>query len=208
MLRVVFHTPEIPPNTGNAIRLVACAPAELHLVEPLGFTLEDKQLRRAGLDYHDLARVFVHESLDACFEALGVDGAHPEIAGGASYRGVAGDALQRGVTGDAPERGVAGGAPERGVAGGVSADRVGGARVFAFTRDAATSYCDIGYRGDDVLLFGRESDGLPDAVLDDPRVSERVRFPMLPGRRSLNLSNCAAIAVYEAWRQLGFAPEL
>lgn len=150
MLRVVFHQPEIPPNTGNAIRLVACAPAELHLIEPLGFTLEDKQLRRAGLDYHDLARVTVHPSLDDCLAQLS------------------------------------------------------GARIFAFTRDATTSYADIAYRADDVLLFGRESDGLPDDVLADPRITERVRLPMLPGRRSLNLSNCAAIAVYEAWRQLGF----
>lgn len=152
MFRVVFHQPEIPPNTGNAIRLVACTPAELHLVEPLGFTLEDKQLRRAGLDYHDLADVHVHPSLDACLA---------------------------GFT-DQP-------------------------RIFAFTRKATTTYTDIVYRDGDVLLFGRESDGLPDAVLDDPRISERVTLPMLPGRRSLNLSNTAAIAVYEAWRQHSFS---
>ena len=163
MLRVVFHQPQIPPNTGNAIRLVACTPAELHLVEPMGFTLEDKQLRRAGLDYHDLARVFVHPSLDDCFDAL-------EMTGPAAVSGPA--------------------------------------RVLAFTRAATTSYADVEYRSDDVLLFGRESDGLPDGVLEHPRVTERLRFPMLPGRRSLNLSNCAAIAVYEAWRQLGFAAEL
>lgn len=151
MFRVVFHQPEIPPNTGNAIRLVACTPTELHLVEPLGFTLEDKQLRRAGLDYHDLADVHVHPSLDACLD--GFD--------------------------DQP-------------------------RIFAFTRKATTRYTDIAYRDGDVLLFGRESDGLPDEVLDDPRISERITLPMLPGRRSLNLSNTAAIAVYEAWRQHSF----
>lgn len=151
MLRVVFHQPEIPPNTGNAIRLVACAPAELHLIEPLGFTLKDKQLRRAGLDYHDLAKVHVHPSLDACLDGFSD---HP--------------------------------------------------RVFAFTRGGSASYAEIAYRDGDVLLFGRESDGLPPAVLASPRVTERVHLPMLPGRRSLNLSNSAAIAVYEAWRQVGF----
>lgn len=150
MFRVVFHQPEIPPNTGNAIRLVACTPTELHLIEPLGFTVADKQLRRAGLDYHDLARVTVHHSLDDCLAQFS------------------------------------------------------GARVFAFTRDARTCYADIAYQPGDVLLFGRESDGLPDDVLADPRMTEQVRFPMLPGRRSLNLANCAAIAVYEAWRQQGF----
>ena len=151
MFRLVFHQPEIPPNTGNAIRLVACTPTELHLVEPLGFTLEDKQLRRAGLDYHDLAVMTVHPSFDECLGSF--------------------------------EDGV---------------------RVFAFTRRATTLYTDIAYRDGDVLLFGRESDGLPDDVLGDPRVTERVTLPMLPGRRSMNLANCASIAVYEAWRQHSF----
>ncbi|GAB3311107.1 tRNA (uridine(34)/cytosine(34)/5-carboxymethylaminomethyluridine(34)-2'-O)-methyltransferase TrmL [Epidermidibacterium keratini] len=150
MFHVVFYQPQIPPNTGNAIRLVACTGATLHLIEPLGFTLEDKQLRRAGLDYHDLAQVAVHPSLDACL------------------------------------------------------DQLTGSRVFAFTRHASASYADIAYAPGDVLLFGREEDGLPAAVLDHPRVSEQVRFPMIEGRRSLNLSNCAAIATYEAWRQNGF----
>lgn len=159
MLRVVFYQPQIPPNTGNAIRLVACAPAELHLVEPLGFNLEDKQLRRAGLDYHDLARVFTHANLDDCFATL--DAVTPQPA-----------------------------------------------RVFAFTSTATTVYSQVDYRPDDILLFGREADGLPADVLAHPRLTEHIRFPMLPGRRSLNLSNCAAIAVYEAWRQLGYAEQL
>ncbi|MFV0535657.1 MAG: tRNA (cytidine(34)-2'-O)-methyltransferase [Cumulibacter sp.] len=156
MLRIVFHNPEIPPNTGNAIRLAACTPAELHLVEPLGFSLEDKQLRRAGLDYHDLARVFIHPSLDACFAALDAGQAQPP-------------------------------------------------RVFAFTSSATTVHSSVEYRPDDVLLFGRESDGLPEEILAHPRLRERLRIPMRAGRRSLNLSNSAAIVVYEAWRQLGYA---
>jgi tRNA (cytidine/uridine-2'-O-)-methyltransferase len=166
---IAFHEPRIPQNTGNAIRLAAVTGAPLHLVEPLGFDLSEPKLRRAGLDYHDLARVFVHPSLDACFRDLGIPGSDGALTPTAS---------------------------------------VDGARVFAFTRDATVSYSDIEYRSDDVLLFGCESDGLPDPALADPRVTERVRFPMLPGRRSLNLSNCAAIAVYEAWRQLGFSSEL
>ena len=150
LIRVVFWEPEIPGNTGNAIRLTACTPAELHLIEPLGFNFEDKQLRRAGLDYHDLARVVVHPDADTAFAAL-----QP-------------------------------------------------ARIFAFTRNAATSYADIAYRPGDVLLFGRESVGLSAEVLAHPAVTEQVRLPMLAARRSLNLSNCAAIGLFEAWRQLGF----
>lgn len=182
MLRVVFHQPEIPPNTGNAIRLVACVPAELHLIEPLGFTLQDKQLRRAGLDYHDLARVFVHRSLEDCLAALDGAGASAPQTGG--------------VDASAQQTG--------------GAVRVGGEppRMFAYTRDATVRYSDVTYRADDVLLFGRESDGLPADVVRHARVTERLQLPMLPGRRSLNLSNCAAIAVYEAWRQLGFAADL
>ena len=151
MLHVVFVEPCIPGNTGNAIRTAAVTGTHLHLVEPLAFSLEDAQLRRAGLDYHDLAVVTVHPSVAALWEALGP------------------------------------------------------ARVFAFTSHASTSYVDIDYADGDVLVFGGEPDGLPAAVLADPHVTERVRIPMLPGRRSLNLSNSAAIATYEAWRQLGFA---
>ncbi|WP_427018680.1 tRNA (cytidine(34)-2'-O)-methyltransferase [Pseudarthrobacter sp. P1] len=151
MFRILFYTPEIPGNTGNAIRLAAITGAELHLVEPLGFQLEDSKLRRAGLDYHDLAVLHVHPNLEAAWEAL---------------------------------------APER---------------VFAFTSDGEASYTDIAYQKGDVLLFGPESVGLPDAVKRDPHVTSRVRLPMLPSLRSLNLANAASIAVYEAWRQHGFA---
>lgn len=151
MFHIVFHEPRIPPNTGNAIRLVACTGATLHLVEPLGFELSDAHLRRAGLDYHDLARVVVHEDLDAALATIGP------------------------------------------------------ARVFAFTGHAGASFADVRYQPGDVLLFGTEPSGLPPEVLQDPRVTERVRIPMLPGVRSMNLANCAAIATYEAWRQHGFA---
>ena len=150
MFHLVFVEPRIPPNTGNAIRLVAATGAHLHLVEPLGFTMTDAQLRRAGLDYHDLARVTVHPTLDDLWQA------------------------------------------------------VMPAAVYAFTASATTRFTDIAYRPDDVLLFGPEPTGLAPEVLADPHVTERVRIPMLAGRRSLNLSNSAAIAAYEAWRQLGF----
>ncbi|MCC3273990.1 tRNA (cytidine(34)-2'-O)-methyltransferase [Arthrobacter zhangbolii] len=151
MFRILFHTPEIPGNTGNAIRLAAITGAELHLVEPLGFSLEDSKLRRAGLDYHDLAVLHVHKTLQDAWDTL-----QPE-------------------------------------------------RVFAFTSDGDTSYTDIEYRAGDVLMFGRESVGLPAEVKEDPHVTARVRLPMLPSLRSLNLANSASIAVYEAWRQHGFA---
>ena len=151
MFRILFHTPEIPGNTGNAIRLAAITGAQLHLVEPLGFDFSDAKLRRAGLDYHDLAVVTVHPDIDAAWAAL-----KPE-------------------------------------------------RVFAFTSDGEASYTEISYRPGDVLLFGRESDGLPQELKHDPHVTARVRLPMLPALRSLNLANAASIAVYEAWRQNGFA---
>lgn len=150
-LQIIFHTPEIPGNTGNAIRLAAVTGAHLHLVEPLGFDLSDAKLRRAGLDYHDLAHVTVHANLDHLWDTLG--------------------------------------------------DK----RIIAFTTHTSTIFTDVTYTPDDVLLFGRESTGLPPEVVTDPHVTLQVRIPMLPGRRSLNLANSASIAVYEAWRQLGFA---
>ena len=148
---IVFLSPRIAPNTGNAIRMVAATGCELHLVKPLGFDLSDPKLRRAGLDYHDLASVTVHESLDDAWAALGQT------------------------------------------------------RVYAFTAHAQTSFADISYQPGDVLLFGPEPDGLDQATLTDPHITALVRIPMLAGRRSLNLSNAAAVAAYEAWRQHGFA---
>ncbi|MGD1172942.1 tRNA (cytidine(34)-2'-O)-methyltransferase [Mycobacterium seoulense] len=150
MFKLMFYSPRIPPNTGNAIRTAAATGCELHLVEPLGFDLSEPQLRRAGLDYHDLASVTVHPSLQAAWDALWP------------------------------------------------------ARVFAFTAQSATPFADVGYRAGDVLLFGPEPTGLDAATLADPHITERVRIPMLAGRRSLNLSNAAAVAVYEAWRQHGY----
>jgi tRNA (cytidine/uridine-2'-O-)-methyltransferase len=151
MFHVLFHEPRIAGNTGNAIRLSAATGSHLHLVEPLGFDLEDAKLRRAGLDYHDLAAVTVHPSLEAAFAQL---------------------------------------LP---------------ARVFAFTTQATTRYTDVAYEPGDVLMFGAEPTGLPDAVQHDARVTDRLRLPMLASRRSMNLANCASIAVYEAWRQHDFA---
>ena len=150
MFRVLFYSPRIAPNTGNAIRLVAVTGCELHLVEPLGFDLSEPKLRRAGLDYHDLASVTVHESMPAALRALSFP------------------------------------------------------RVFAFTARADTSFADVAYRAGDVLMFGPEPTGLDDTVLADPHITARVRIPMIAGRRSLNLANAAAVAVYEAWRQHGF----
>ncbi len=150
MLRIAFHRPCIPANTGNAIRMVAATGFQLHLIGPLGFELSDAKLRRAGLDYHDLASVTVHADLAAAWTEL---------------------------------------LP---------------ARVFAFTGAAPTSFADVSYRAGDVLLFGPEPTGLDASVLADEHVTARVRIPMLAGRRSLNLSNAAAVAAYEAWRQLGY----
>ena len=151
VFKVMFYSPRIAPNTGNAIRMVAATGATLHLVEPLGFEITDARLRRAGLDYHDLARVRVHADLDAALAAIGP------------------------------------------------------ARVFAFTCAADRSFADVRYEPGDVLLFGPEPTGLPAEALAHPRVTQQVRIPMLPGIRSLNLSNSAAVAVYEAWRQRGYA---
>ncbi len=151
MFRVLFFSPRIAPNTGNAIRMVAATGCELHLVEPLGFDLSEPKLRRAGLDYHDLASVTVHADLPSAWAAI-----KP-------------------------------------------------ARVFAFTAHAESSFAEVRYQAGDVLMFGPEPTGLDAATLADPHVTGQVRIPMLAGRRSLNLSNAAAVAVYEAWRQQGFS---
>lgn len=151
MFEVVLFQPEIPPNAGNVIRMCANTGARLHLVEPLGFSMEDRLLRRAGLDYHELANVAVHRDWDACRAALE------------------------------------------------------GRRLFAFSTRGTVLYTEIAYRSGDAFVFGAETAGLPRAMLESFPESMRVRLPMRPGNRSLNLSNAAAVVVYEAWRQNGFA---
>jgi len=155
MFAVVMVQPEIPPNTGNVIRLTANTATQLHLVEPLGFRMDDRELKRAGLDYHEYARVAVHRDFDHCRAAL--DAATP------------------------------------------------GRRWFAFTTQADHSLFEARFEPDDVLVFGCESAGLPDAVVAAFPEQHRLRIPMAPQMRSLNLSNAVAVAVYEAWRQNGFA---
>lgn len=150
MFKVVLWQPEIPPNTGNLMRLTVNTGCELHLVEPLGFTLDDARMRRAGLDYREFADVHIHSSFDDVVASIGP------------------------------------------------------VRVFAFTQHATALYTDVSYRRGDVLLFGRESDGLPDHILRHSAVTQVVRIPIASGGRSLNLANAAAVGVYEAWRQLDF----
>lgn len=152
MFDIVLYEPEIPPNTGNVIRLCANVGARLHLIEPLGYELDDRRLRRAGLDYHEWADVRTHADLDACVAALG----------------------------KAWER------------------------WYAFTTKASRRHTEVGFQADDVLLFGPETRGLPDPVLDRFDAGRRVRLPMRAGQRSLNLSNAVAVATFEAWRQLDF----
>lgn len=150
MLHVVLFQPEIPPNTGNVIRLCANSGAALHLIRPLGFDLDDTKLRRAGLDYHEYAAIAVHDDF-------------------ASF--------------------IATTAPQR---------------LFALSTRGDVRYDTIRYAEGDALLFGAETRGLPQDVLDGPDVTQRLRLPMRPGNRSLNLSNAVAVVVFEAWRQLGF----
>ena len=151
LIAVVLFQPEIPPNTGNVIRLCANTGADLHLVEPLGFRWEDRSLKRAGLDYHEFARVFRHADWTACTAALA------------------------------------------------------GRRRFAVTTRGGQPYYAPEFQDDDVFVFGRETSGLPAEVMDEFPESQRLRLPMRPGQRSLNLSNAVAVTVFEAWRQMGFA---
>ena len=151
MLDVILYQPEIPPNTGNVIRLCANTGARLHLIRPLGFTLEDAQLRRAGLDYHEYARVRVHDTLEDALADL---------------------------------------AP---------------ARLFALSTRNATRYDQVAFAPGDAFLFGPETRGLPDDVLATIPDDQRLRLPMRPDNRSLNLSNAVAVVVFEAWRQRDFA---
>ncbi|HSH97095.1 MAG: tRNA (uridine(34)/cytosine(34)/5-carboxymethylaminomethyluridine(34)-2'-O)-methyltransferase TrmL [Methylophilaceae bacterium] len=151
MFHIVLFEPEIPPNTGNIIRLCANTGVQLHLVKPLGFTLEDKQLKRAGLDYHEFATLKVYENWLECKAALA------------------------------------------------------GKRLFALTTKGSTRHTEIGFQPDDVFVFGPETRGLPEEIRNEFAPEYRLRLPMLPESRSLNLSNSAAVLVYEAWRQNGFA---
>ena len=153
MFAVVLVAPEIPPNTGNVIRLTANTATDLHLVEPLGFRMDDRDLRRAGLDYHEYANVRVHRDWRACCDELG-----PRMA-----------------------------------------------RAFALTSRAGQSLYDARFAPGDVLVFGCETAGLPEAILGQFGADRQLAIPMRPGVRSLNLSNAVAVSVYEAWRQQGFA---
>lgn len=153
MFRVVLVEPEIPPNTGNVIRLCANTGAALHLVRPLGFDMDDRQLRRAGLDYHEYAAVRVHDSFDALLAAENPD-------------------------------------PRR---------------MFAFTTRGARRFADVAFAPGDWFVFGAETRGLADALRERFAVEQRIRLPMRPGNRSLNLSNAVAVVVFEAWRQCGYA---
>ncbi len=163
MFHVILFQPEIPPNTGNIIRLCANTGCRLHLIEPLGFELDDKRLRRAGLDYHEYASLQRHASLAECLAALGL----PPL--------------------------------------GSPAQDPSGPRLFAFTTKGSQPFHEVAYRRGDAFLFGPESRGLPVEVREALPVEQRLRLPMREGNRSLNLSNSVAVAVYEAWRQLGFA---
>lgn len=151
MIDIVLVQPEIPPNTGNAIRLAANTGARLHLVRPLGFSLDDRQLKRAGLDYHEYATLRVHGSWAEFRNAIGAR-----------------------------------------------------RRMYAFTSAATRLFTEVRYAADDVLVFGTESSGLTADVLGEFAPDMRLRLPMRPGSRSINLSNAVAVAVFEAWRQLGF----
>ena len=151
MLHIALFEPKIAPNTGNIIRLIANNGCWLHLIEPMGFRIDDTKMRRAGLDYHDLAKVTIHPDY-ASFTAS-----------------------------------------------------VAGQRIFAITTKGTRSYTEVAFQDGDVLLFGAETSGLSPDVMATFADSERLRIPMLPNNRSLNLSNAVAIVSYEAWRQLGFA---
>ncbi|MCJ7589899.1 MAG: tRNA (cytidine(34)-2'-O)-methyltransferase [Woeseiaceae bacterium] len=151
MFSLILYEPEIPPNTGNIIRLCANTGVQLHLIEPLGFELDEPRLKRAGLDYREFATVSTHKSLQVCLDILG------------------------------------------------------GPRVFALSTRSRTRHDAPQYRAGDAFLFGPETRGLPQDILESVPPEQRLRLPMKENSRSLNLSNSAAVVVYEAWRQLGFA---
>lgn len=150
MLHIALYEPEIPPNTGNIIRLCANTGYSLHLIEPMGFAWDDKRLRRAGLDYHEFADIKRHVDFDAFLSSIG------------------------------------------------------DARIFACTTKGKTYPSEAGFQAGDVLLFGPETRGLPMSIIESLPASQRLRIPMLPQSRSMNLSNAVSVFVYESWRQLGF----
>jgi tRNA (cytidine/uridine-2'-O-)-methyltransferase len=150
VIDIVLVEPQIPPNTGNVIRLAANTGARLHLVKPLGFSLDDRQLKRAGLDYHEYAALRVHDAWSSLKNELS------------------------------------------------------GRRMLAFTTGATRLYTEVRYAPGDILVFGAEPSGLPAAIVEEFDEDARLRLPMRPGNRSLNLSNAVAVAVFEAWRQLAF----
>jgi tRNA (cytidine/uridine-2'-O-)-methyltransferase len=150
MFHIALYEPEIPPNTGNIMRLCANSGCKLHLIEPLGFSLEEKQLRRAALDYRDLASVTVHESIHRAIDASQAS------------------------------------------------------RVIAVTTKGELNYQELSYQPSDLLILGPETRGLPEHILNSDLIDYRVRIPMIEGSRSMNLSNAAAVIIYEAWRQHNF----
>ena len=153
MFHIVLYQPEIPPNTGNVVRLAANTGARLHLVEPLGFSVEDRQLKRAGLDYHEIATMQVHAGWQACLAAIR------------------------------------------------------GSRLYACSTRGTVRHTEPAYAEGDAFVFGPETRGLPEAIVDSVPENRRLRLPMRPGNRSLNLSNAVAVVIYEAWRQRGFEGE-
>jgi tRNA (cytidine/uridine-2'-O-)-methyltransferase len=150
MFNIVLYEPEIPPNTGNIIRLCANTGSTLHLIHPLGFALEEKKLRRAGLDYHEWASVKEYQNIQECL------------------------------------------------------DHFPGERIFALTTKAERNYSNATFQANDIFIFGPESRGLPKSFLDTLHPDQKLRIPMTANNRSLNLSNAAAVLVYEAWRQINF----
>ncbi len=150
MFDLVLYQPEIPPNTGNVIRLCANTGVSLHLIKPLGFRLNDRQLQRAGLDYHEFAHITLHESWGCCKKHFS------------------------------------------------------GRRLFAVTTRGKQRYDEVTFNSGDVFIFGPETRELPQSLLESFPEGNRIRLPMLPQNRSLNLANAAAVVIYEAWRQTGF----
>ena len=154
MFDVILFTPQIPPNTGNIIRLCANTGARLHLIKPLGFSLDEKSCRRAGLDYHEMTQVQQHDNLDTCLDILGIS--------------------------------------------------IDASRLFAITKFGTRIVHDTRLAAGDVFLFGAETSGLPDNIHAALGENQKLSLPMLPGNRSLNLSNAVSVTLYEAWRQNGF----